>query len=468
MSPMDNLHKSIESLQPCEFECWGEKVGGSIKTWKKRYFVLKDKMIWYYASRHDLIAKGCVEIQKGTSVEDVSGKRIAKNKPNALSVGVTSVKGSRLFIVVCENSSDFQKLFEQLKKATQVEPLATIPRVVPTSKIPTTLVPTMGESPILQRALVASYKSNAFGWDNVKKVKNSIVYIKKDPDLSKYWQFWLDQLPSKKSPNSPPLPLGSVVEYTVVVSSSTENTKWIACGTQAAMIKPVVDFFVGVGSPDVEIDAIDCFGETLVPDQMGNWIEVSNNSGMAEGWMFSGDFDVTVIKKFVDGAAAEKLRTWLLDSKVSKFIQVGREMGENPPRQNVFTFALGGEARGQVERIQGLMKRFEFPELPGSIVSVMTNLNSFYGNIVIELTLSNEGASRVRVMIPEPTDDIAMAMLDAIGTKTSGKQVHLGLMKDRTYSIRYVEYSYLKKGFGHNVFLEGQDVSVHYFLGSDQ
>lgn len=68
----DELHVSVKQLQPALFEGWGKKQGGSVKTWKKRWFVLKPDRLWYFASRTATDAKGYIELPPGTEIKDVS------------------------------------------------------------------------------------------------------------------------------------------------------------------------------------------------------------------------------------------------------------------------------------------------------------------------------------------------------------------------------------------------------------
>jgi len=44
------------------------KMGGSIKTWKRRYFVLQPDVIWYYANSWDPKPSGSIDLSKGASL----------------------------------------------------------------------------------------------------------------------------------------------------------------------------------------------------------------------------------------------------------------------------------------------------------------------------------------------------------------------------------------------------------------
>jgi hypothetical protein len=75
----------VASLQPADKEGWCTKQGGSIKTWKKRWFVLKGNRLWYFKGKTDTEAKGYIDLERGTVVRDESKRRknISPFKPAA-------------------------------------------------------------------------------------------------------------------------------------------------------------------------------------------------------------------------------------------------------------------------------------------------------------------------------------------------------------------------------------------------
>lgn len=75
----EQLRVSVASLQPADKEGFCTKQGGSIKTWKKRWFVLKGNKLWYFKNKTDTEAKGFIELEAGTIVRDESTHRKKKN-----------------------------------------------------------------------------------------------------------------------------------------------------------------------------------------------------------------------------------------------------------------------------------------------------------------------------------------------------------------------------------------------------
>ena len=64
---------------PPQYSGWLTKQGGSIKTWKKRWCVLKDNELWYYKNEGDVKEQGTIVLDGYTIDEDVGKVK----QPNA-------------------------------------------------------------------------------------------------------------------------------------------------------------------------------------------------------------------------------------------------------------------------------------------------------------------------------------------------------------------------------------------------
>ena len=53
------------------------------------------------------------------------------------------------------------------------------------------------------------------------------------------------------------------------------------------MIQQLVDFFYIVGAPEEEIEKLNVVGESINPDRIGSWINVSEKGGIDGGWCFT-------------------------------------------------------------------------------------------------------------------------------------------------------------------------------------
>ncbi|ELP88435.1 hypothetical protein EIN_229680 [Entamoeba invadens IP1] len=79
---------SVSSLMPADLTQWGKKEGGSVKSWKKRFFVLKNKNLWYFESETSSSEVGKIELTAESQVLDKSSGQkfmlgiLAKDKNN--------------------------------------------------------------------------------------------------------------------------------------------------------------------------------------------------------------------------------------------------------------------------------------------------------------------------------------------------------------------------------------------------
>eukprot|EP00727_Mastigamoeba_balamuthi_P014477 m51a1_g9654 hypothetical protein (206) ;mRNA; f:1192652-1193515 len=88
---------SVSSVKPVDKEGWCTKQGGSVKTWKKRWFVLSGNRLYYFKSKTDAEERGYIELAGTSRVKDVSGS--VKNHSWLFSIEALSKKGARTFLV---------------------------------------------------------------------------------------------------------------------------------------------------------------------------------------------------------------------------------------------------------------------------------------------------------------------------------------------------------------------------------
>jgi len=91
---------------------WLTKEGGSIKTWKRRWFTLKNYVLSYYKSQGDPEPKGKIEVSGSTVVRASNNKN---KKPNCFEVTTPT----RIFYICAdteeERDSWVQALNESIK-----------------------------------------------------------------------------------------------------------------------------------------------------------------------------------------------------------------------------------------------------------------------------------------------------------------------------------------------------------------
>ncbi|KAL7715229.1 PH domain-containing protein [Entamoeba marina] len=471
---MSELKVGVTSLRPSDFECWGKKCGGSIKSWKRRFFILKDHRLWYFTSQKDNSAKGYIEVPVGTNITDVSGQKKAKNKKNALAVDSEGPKGKRTFVIICENQVDFENLLTYLKRASMEAIKAQAPSVLSTKPIPTAIdrllnIPESNSTPQERAAItrIAAFADANNGRKNLVKVRDKLAWFAREQDLTEFWKYWVASIPTKTSKY--PLEVGTEAHYLIVVSSQTERLSWRVFATQSVFIQPMVTFFYSVNAPEEEIDRLNDLGGEIQPSNIGSWVDVSNLFGMDGGWFFPGEFDISVIGLIAEECKyVDILTKWVQESGITQIVHVGRDMGCTPPRLSEFRFVLEGALNIRIQRLNNAIYKFSLTNFPPDILSILNTLNEAYTYFIVNVIVCLDGFVRFGVFVPNPTDDIVHRFLNSVGTSAESQQLHDNLSKDTTISVQFVECSYLNNGFGYGVYKEGWDVNVHYYLGADK
>jgi len=100
------------TLVPSEKSGWLEKRGGLRKTWKKRFFVLKDNELRYYKDQACKSFKGTIPVE-GCSVEIAPEAKYHKK----FCFELNSPLSNRTFVIVADNSSNVQEWMNAIRKA---------------------------------------------------------------------------------------------------------------------------------------------------------------------------------------------------------------------------------------------------------------------------------------------------------------------------------------------------------------
>jgi len=134
-------------------------------------------------------------------------------------------------------------------------------------------------------------------------------------------------------------------------------------------------------------------------------------------------------------------------------------MGAAPPRQTEFRVHLpGNEITNQIKIARDAYSMFGIPEPPPEAISLMTD--SGKTGICMSIITSAEGFVRLGILCPEPTSDmVARACQIAGAPKDPIDRFQRSLNVD---GPSYVEFQYLKEGFGYGVYPEGFDVVFHF------
>jgi len=460
-----SLRISVASLNPSDKEGFLTKQSGSIKTWKRRWFVLKGKKLVYFKTRNDLEATGVIELEQDSFVKDEKDKK----KRFMFSVGTSR----RVFFMVADNEKDMLSWIESIKRnidgnapvnPPSVPRVETNPQSITPSVTHNTGAPTNGIKPAT--GFTPSNMSNAAPRARLAAAKNCIPYLMEDSSkVLEFWQIWTESVPLLSD-----LQPGNTIEFHVAASADMQKLTWRTAGPQNIFIQKMVDFFWNVGAPESEIDRLNDVGALINPVKIGSWIDMSAKGGMDGGWFFPVEIPLErAIEASDTGDPTRKVSEWAKSNGVILAFSVGRDMGAAPPRQTEIRMKLPGtDFSDQLRLAMDAFFVFGFPAIPDdalSLIRASLAQAEGAGPLCLAVITSSEGFVRLGLLIPKPSQSTVSGLcqigggsLEEINRFQSGLQSQGPL---------YAEYQYLMKGFGYGVYKEGFDIVFHYLVGED-
>jgi len=469
---------SVASLTPADREGILTKQGGSIKTWKKRWFVLKGKKLVYFKTRNDVEATGVVDLEDGSYVKEEHDKD--KKRRFMFSV----VTSRRVFFIYADTEPEMRQWIESIQKnitgggannshrETNYQSAPPVNYPPPNSGSTTsntgpgpvgTVAAITGQKPAI--GFTPSSNANASPRARLAAAKNCIPYLLEESSkVLEFWQIWTESVPLLTD-----LQPGMVVEFQVATSADMQKLTWRTAGPQNIFIQKMVDFFWNVGAPESEIDRLNDVGALINPIKIGSWIDMSAKGGMDGGWYFPVDILLKLAIEASDaGEPTRKVAEWADANGVETGFSVGRDMGAAPPRQTEIRLKLPGtDYATQLRIAMDAFFAFGFPAIPEDALAVLRRAgNSVSGSICMSVITSIDGFVRLGVMIPKPSTEIVRSLCDlAIASYDDIEKFQRSLQSE---GPAYAEYQYLMKNFGYGVYKEGFDTVFHYNVGEDR
>jgi len=460
-----SLRVPVNSLNPADREGFLTKQGGSIKTWKRRWFVLKGKKLYYFKTRNDLEATGIIELEPDSFVKDEKDKK----KRMMFSVGTSR----RVFFIVADNEKDMLSWIESIKRNIEgnapVNPPqnvvtrsehtgATQPQSIQPST--TTTAPNKGNTV----GFTASTANNASPRGRLAAAKNCIPYLMEETSkVLEFWQIWTESVPLLSD-----LQPGNTIEFHVATSAEMQKLTWRTAGPQNIFIQKMVDFFWNVGAPESEIDRLNDVGALINPVKIGSWIDMSAKGGMDGGWFFPVEIPLDrAIEASDTGDPTRKVSEWARSNGVNQCFSVGRDMGAAPPRQTEIRMKLPGtDFNDQLRLAMDAFFVFGFPAIPDEALTLIRRSSSENnGPLCMAVITSSEGFVRLGLLIPKPSTDVVAGLCQLGGGNSDEIAKFQGALQSQ--GPQYAEYQYLMKGFGYSVYKEGFDIVFHYLVGED-
>jgi len=467
---------SVKELTNAEKDGFLTKQGGSIKTWKKRWFVLKDGTIYYFKSQKDLEQTGEIKLETTTKCSN-EGKKKGK-------VYFSVATQNRKYMIHADTEASANQWVEVINKAIEnlsnggtpkakEEPKAKdepTPKEEPKEEEPKPKdepapkedEPTPKEEPTINIEKPINTGGDDGPLTREKKVmaaKNAIPFLQdEDSKVLEFWEIWSESIPTRDE-----LSPGTNINYHVSTSADRSKLTWRTSGPQNVLIQKMVDFFWNVGAPESEIDRLNDIGALINPAKIGSWIDMSAKGGMDGGWFFPVEIPVSMAIEAADpGDPTKAVEEWATKHSIQTAQSVGRDMGAAPPRQTEIRLNLpGDEFSKQLEIGLDAFASFGFPDLPESALNVLRGQSNT--GLYLSIITSSEGFVRLGLLCPKPSADTVEDLCNA-----TGAQYHY--IKDFQTAIgsdgpAFVEYQFLKAGFGYGVYKEGFDIVFHFDIG---
>jgi len=456
----NNLRISVASLNPADKEGFLTKQGGTIKTWKERWFVLKGKKLVYFKTRNDLEAKGIIELESDSSIKE------EKDKKRFMFSVATS---RRVFYIFAKNERDRSSWTESIRRNIEGNgPVSLTNNSSTRLSNPHSVTPSIPQNGATSArpatGFTPSNLSNATPRARLAAAKNFIPYLTEESSkVLEFWQIWTESVPLVSD-----LQPGNSIEFHVATSADMQKLTWRTAGPQNIFIQKMVDFFWNVGAPESEIDRLNEVGALINPLKIGSWIDMSSRGGMDGGWYFPVEIPLERALEASDTSdSTRKVSEWARNNGVTLAFSVGRDMGAAPPRQTEIRMKLpGGDFASQFKLALDAFFSFGFPSIPEETLSLIRRSSSeAHGPLWLAVIVSTEGFVRLGLLVPKPTHETIVGLCQIGG----GNYDELNKFQSGLQSPGplFVEYQYLMKGFGYGVYKEGFDIVYHYLVGED-
>jgi len=193
---------------------------------------------------------------------------------------------------------------------------------------------------------------------------------------------------------------------------------------------------------------------------------MSAKGGMDGGWYFPVEILLKMAIEAADpGEPSKKVLEWGEKHHVEKCFSVGRDMGAAPPRQTEIRVRLPGDGfPSQFIVAEDAYKMFGFPPIPEGPMQVLTDWKPV--GLCLSVITSSEGFVRLGLMAPNPTTDLVLKLCQLVKAGNEQLAAFEGSLGSEGPS--FVEFQYLKEGFGYGVYKEGFDIVFHYHAGEEK
>mmetsp|Transcript_36493 Transcript_36493/g.91470 ORF Transcript_36493/g.91470 Transcript_36493/m.91470 type:complete len:460 (-) Transcript_36493:145-1524(-) len=450
---------SVASLTSPSKEGFLTKQGGSIKTWKKRWFVLKGDTLYYFKTQKDQDVTGVIKVDSSTECKLEPQKR----KKGAYYFSVNTP--NRKYMIHAETEECARQWVEKICAVQQKKQNPGVSHAEPAPARVNTPAPAAApasESQVESRPPEPRKADGKISPRVQMAVAKGVIGFLQEEDskVLEFWQIWSESIPPAHELNA-----GMCIEYNVSTSANMQKLTWRTAGPQNIFIQKMVDFFWNVGAPESEIDRLNDVGALINPIKIGSWIDMSAKGGMDGGWYFPVDIPVKMALEAADaGEPSKKVMEWAEKFTVDKCWSVGRDMGAAPPRQTEMRMKLpGDDFHSQLDIAKEAFSMFGFPALPEKAMEVLEETKPL--GLCLSVITSSEGFVRLGLLTPNPSVEAVVRLCGIAGGNNDDLAAFEGSLGSD--GPEFAEYQYLNEGFGYGVYKEGFDIVFHYRAGEE-
>lgn len=430
-------------------EGWVIKCGGSIKTWKKRWLVLRGNTLYYFKKKEDTQEQGSIRLEPGMKCRE---EKNCKKSPFAFTVETPG----RSYLMYPANKSSQENSAWERAINNVLNPGSAKPagpsgggggggsKVTPSNS-------NTGGGGGSGGGAVEKFSAGARA-ERDDSIVGRLMFSKgisqflqaQETQMCEFWSLWYNTVSQQLSEDAT-----CDIMFDFSYSEDFNKLYWNSAGPQYLMIQQLVDFFYIVGAPEEEIEKLNVVGESINPDRIGSWINVSEKGGIDGGWCFTFPINLEVaINSVESGPICESIKKWGKSNGIQECFYLARDMGAEPPRQTEIRCRL--EQGNAWEQAQQMYDLAGFPYPPNEVINAVKQAEDVY----VAVNITEEEFVRVAVGIENPEG----AIVKRFGNSRT-QEIEAGLGP-----VTVIEFQYLKQDFGYSVYKEGYDVHIGYHI----
>lgn len=217
---------SVSSLKNPEFTGWLTKQGANMKTWKRRYFVLTDKDIYYFKTTTATDMTGIINLTKDSVIK----KETAPGKPFLMSVGTTN----RTFLIKAADDAELNSWIKHINAVLEKLKGPPMPKLETKKSFNITNSVTLSsQSQSQTQTQNQNQPKKITGLPLLNSIQKEIGFLVEGSNPFQFWKKWLESIPTESE-------LKSNLSFEIATSGDLQKVSWRYSGTQYILIQKMV------------------------------------------------------------------------------------------------------------------------------------------------------------------------------------------------------------------------------------